>query len=271
MPDEYSVTRRPTGPLGTGGLSKEALDRARRVQSEIAKHAAQQKAEAERYTHASSFTQGLRQGLADPLPSLAKVAEAIAAFSKPAAAPPPSALPGTRLKLEVGGKAVHLSWPYPADSRHGGPEKLSTQGDMNRFRDYMEPFANYLGAGTRGSAMMWVGDQMKQGALPPGSPATRQLAEIASTLFWDVPMQQNSDENARAAGIPADLSKPEAMLSYLSFQKAALSELMAKQDASDGPVHRQAAHELLSAVDGALARAEAFAKGDRSHLEAQAD
>lgn len=176
---------------------------------------------------------------------------------------------GTPMVLEVpGGAQVHVLWPYPEGSRNGGPEALSTHGDMERFRDYMAPFANYFGAGTRGSQMQWVGEQAKE-AMFPGSEATRELGAIAQTLFWDIPMQQNSDEPMRMAGVSPDLSQPEAMVQYLQGQKERIEGLILKQDpAYDGPAHREGAKELLGMIDGALARAESFTAGDRSPLKA---
>jgi len=177
---------------------------------------------------------------------------------------------GTPMALTVPGtsQAVHVLWPYPEGSRNGGPDALSTQGDMAKFRDYMAPFANYFGAGTRGSQMQWVGEQGKDG-LFPGSGATRELGKVAQTMFWDIPMQQNSDERLRTAGVSPDLSQPEAMVQYLQGQKEQVTELIAKQDpANDGPVHQQGARELLGMIEGALARAQAFVAGDRSPMQA---
>lgn len=177
---------------------------------------------------------------------------------------------GTPTAVTVPGtnKTLHVLWPYPAGSRHGGPERLSSPGDMNRFRDYMAPFAHYFGAGTRGSQMMWTADQVAKGRLYPGSEATKQLGQIAQSLFWDVPMLQNSDEALRKSGISPDLNDPKHMVAYLQGQKDRIEGLMAKQDpAYDGPVHRQSAQELHGMVDAALSRARAFVAGDRSRIE----
>lgn len=177
---------------------------------------------------------------------------------------------GTPMSLSVPGtsKAIEVLWPYPEGSRNGGPEALSTQGDMSQFQAYMAPFAAYFGAGTRGSQMQWVGEQSKDG-LFPGSEATRELGAIAQTLFWDIPMRQNSDEHLRKAGVSPDLSQPEAMVQYLQGQKERIEGLLAKQDpAYDGAVHQQGARELRGVIDAALARAEAFVVGDRSPMQA---
>lgn len=178
---------------------------------------------------------------------------------------------GTPLALSVPGAArtVQVMWPYPEGSRNGGPEALSTRGDMERFRDYMAPFASYFGAGTRGSQMQWVGEQGKEG-LFPGSEATRALAGVSQTLFWDIPMQQNSDDRLRSAGISPDLSQPEVMVQYLQGQKERIAGLVGEQDpAYDGPVHLAGSKELLGMIEGALARAQAFVGGDRSPLKAE--
>lgn len=193
-------------------------------------------------------------------------------FAKRAARVDAAFQAGTPMALNVTGsdKSVQVLWPYPEGSRNGGPGALSTQGDMERFRDYMAPFANYFGAGTRGSQMQWVGEQGKND-LFPGSEATRELGAIAQTLFWDVPMQQNSDATLRTAGISPDLSRPEAMAQYLTGQRDRVAELVARQDpAYDGAVHRAGAQELLDMLDAAVTRAQAFVAGDRSPMQAVA-
>jgi hypothetical protein len=174
----------------------------------------------------------------------------------------------TALTLPKGGPTLQVLWPYPPGSRHGGPDSLATRGDMNKFGDYMAPFAQYFGAGTRGSQMLWVNEQAAKGQVMPGSEATKQLGAIAQSLFWDVPMRQNSDETLRRSGIAPDLNQPTNMVAYLGVQKQRVQDLIAKQDASDGPLHRQAAQELLAMVDGAYQRAKAFVAGDRSPVEA---
>lgn len=177
---------------------------------------------------------------------------------------------GTPVSLPLPGKEQSVLWPYPESSRNGGPGALSASGDMNSFRDYMASFASYFGGGTRGSQMLWVAEQGQRGTVYPGSEATRQLGAIAQTLFWDLPTLQNSDAQARQAGVGADLGTPAAMISYLQTQKQRIEQLMKKQDwIHDGPVHRQSARELHGMVDGALARAQAFASGDRTPLTAR--
>lgn len=177
--------------------------------------------------------------------------------------------PGMPVRVHVGDKAVDLFWPYAPGSRNGGPEQLQSSGVAEDFRGHMAPLAAYFGAGTRGPMMAWLSDQAARGELAPGSPATQGLQAIANTLFWDLPMQQNSDDRLIARGMPVDLSQPEAMVQYLRHQRDAIATLIERQlPEVDGPAYLRAGQELLAMTDAALARAEAFLKGDRRPVTA---
>lgn len=222
----------------------------------------------------AQFSAASRSG-ALSLPSLEAASRAVdAALVGGAAGGPKGRLeflpsPGIPVRLEGGGTSVDFYWPYAPGSRHGGPEQLAPPGESASFREHMQPFAAYFGAGTRGPAMAWLGDQASRGELPKGSPATQRLQEIAQSLFWDVPMQQTSDDRLIARGMPADLSTPEAMGRYLTHQRDLIADLVANQDASqDGTAYMQAGRELLAMADAAVGRAEGFAGGDRSPMTA---
>ena len=177
--------------------------------------------------------------------------------------------PGMPVRVEAGGKAVELFWPYAPGSRNGGPEQLASRGPSDDFREHMAPLAAYFGAGTRGPMMAWLGDQASRGELPPGSPATQGLQAIANSLFWDLPMQQNSDDRLIARGMPVDLSKPDAMAQYLRHQRDAISSLVARQTPdAGGPAYLRAGQELLAMTEAALGRVEGFINGDRSPVTA---
>lgn len=178
---------------------------------------------------------------------------------------------GLPVELTVPGQPPKsLLWPYPQGSRHGGPEKLANPGEVSRLGEALAPFAHYFGAGTRGSLMTGVQDMASHDQLHPGSQATRELGDIARNLFWDLPMQQNSDDVLRGQGVPPSLSKPEAMIAYLDGQRARVSDLVARQDpVLDGPLHRQAGQELLAMLEGATARAQAFVGGDRRPIQSR--
>lgn len=209
------------------------------------------------------------------LPSLESASQAVDAALRPEPADPiarrleflPS--PGIPVRIASSGAAVELFWPYAPGSRHGGPDTLSAAGGAQTFRDHMAPFAAYFGAGTRGPMMAWLGDQASRGELPKGSAATQGLQAIANTLFWDIPMQQASDDRLIARGMPVDLSKPEAMATYLRHHRDAAAALVARQNpAEDGKAYLRAGRELLAMVEAALRRAEAFAEGDRGPVTA---
>lgn len=221
----------------------------------------------------AQFSAASRSG-ALSLPSLGAASRAVDAALAGDSAGGPKRLeflpsPGIPVRLEGGGASVDFYWPYAPGSRHGGPEQLAPAGESASFREHMQPFAAYFGAGTRGPVMAWLGDQASRGELPKGSPATQRLQEIAQSLFWDVPMQQTSDDRLIARGMPADLSTPEAMGCYLSHQRDAIADLVANQNASvDGSAYVQAGRELLAMVEAAVGRAEGFAGGDRTPMTA---
>jgi hypothetical protein len=175
--------------------------------------------------------------------------------------------PGVPVRLEQAGKSVEIFWPYAPYSRHGGPEKLASPGSSESFPEHLAPFAAYFGAGTHGSMMAWLGEQASRGELPVGSPATQRLQAIATALFWDVPMQQVSDDRMIARGMPTDLSTPEAMREYLRYQRDAVATQVSRQSPDqDGRTYLRAGRELLDMVDAALLRVEGFLEGDRSPL-----
>lgn len=213
------------------------------------------------------------------LPSLEAAAEAVdAALAISAAADAADPLvrrlhvlvsPGVPVRLEAAGGPVDVFWPYPPGSRHGGPESLSSKGPSESFRDHMAPFAAYFGAGTHGPLMAWMGGQAARGELPKGSDATQGLQAIAGTLFWDVPMQQTSDDRLISRGMPVDLSEPEAMARYLRHQRDAIATLVARQNPeADGPAYLRAGGELLAMVEAALQRVEGYLAGEREPLSA---
>jgi hypothetical protein len=209
------------------------------------------------------------------LPSLEAASKAVdAALAPPPADPIARRLtflpsPGVPVRMETADQAIALFWPYAPGSRHGGPEQLASRAETEGFRDHMAPFAAYFGAGTHGPMMAWLGDQAARGELPPGSSATQGLQALASTLFWDVPMQQASDDRLIARGMPVDLSAPEAMGQYLRHQRDAVAALVARQSPdSDGPAYLRAGRELLAMVEAALHRVEGFMAGDRSPVTA---
>jgi hypothetical protein len=179
------------------------------------------------------------------------------------------ASPGVPVRVQAGEAAVDLFWPYAPGSRNGGPDELASKGALETFRDHMAPFAAYFGAGTRGPMMAWLGDQASRGQLAAGSPATRGLQAIANTLFWDVPMQQTSDDRLIARGMPVDLSTPEAMATYLRHQRDAIADLIPGQTPdADGSAYMRAGRELLGMVEAALARVEGFMAGDHAPVTA---
>ena len=179
--------------------------------------------------------------------------------------------PGIPVRVEAGGKTADVFWPYAPGSRNGGPEQLASQGPSDDFREHMAPLAAYFGAGTRGPMMAWLGDQASRGELPPGSPATQGLQAIANSLFWDLPMQQNSDDRLIARGMPVDLSRPEPMGQYLRHQRDAIASLVARQTPdADGPAYLRAGQELLAMTEAAVARVEGFLAGDRAPVSATA-
>lgn len=178
---------------------------------------------------------------------------------------------GIPVRVDVPGQSPQtILWPYAPGSRHGGPEKLANQGDPAKLRDALAPFATYFGAGTRGSLMLAVQDLAAQDSVHPGSKATQELGEIARSLFWDIPMQQNSDETLRRQGVGPSLSEPDAMISYLGGQQSRIQACLDRQDPLlDGPLHRQAGQELKGMVEAALGRTQAFKDGDHRPIEAQ--
>lgn len=173
------------------------------------------------------------------------------------------ASPGVPVRVQAGEATVDLFWPYAPGSRNGGPDELASKGPSESFREHMAPFAAYFGAGTRGPMMAWLGDQASRGQLAAGSPATQGLQAIANTLFWDIPMQQTSDDRLIVRGMPVDLSTPEAMASYLRHQRDAIAALVPRQTPeADGSAYIRAGRELLGMVEAALSRVEAFKAGE---------